>query len=87
MSVNPKHSDRGAYGLDGPDSQPGFIPVSFFWEPTVADSCFFVADRAYRVRAIRARVEVVGACTTTPSENSGSMTKSSVLSSPTLPLA
>lgn len=38
----------------------GSIPVSFFYEATVADSSFFVADRAYRVKSIVGCVEVVG---------------------------
>jgi hypothetical protein len=42
------------------------IVASFAWDPTTADSSFFVAGRDYRVLGITARVEVAGtggACT------------------------
>lgn len=41
-------------------STAGFIPVSTFYIPTSVDSPFFIATRAYRVKAITGRVEVAG---------------------------
>lgn len=62
MSVNiVQNNDRsmGLRGSEGP-SHGAFIPVSFAWNPSSVDSPFFVAERPYKVQAIRARVEVAG---------------------------
>lgn len=44
----------------GGNLEAAVTPVSFAWDPNVADATFFVANRNYRVLAITARVEVAG---------------------------
>ena len=45
-------------GADILDASAG--SVSFDWDPGVADSCFFVANRKFRIKGIIARIEVAG---------------------------
>lgn len=51
---------RPALLARAPRTEQGLLPVSFTWDPSTADTVFFVADRAYRIENIRARVEVAG---------------------------
>lgn len=61
MAVNLKQNADGSMGLQGTQlDDGGFIPVSFSWNVPNADTAFFVADRPYRVKAIRARVDTAG---------------------------
>lgn len=67
MSVDLKQNPDGSFGLAGVDTgDGGFIPASLPYTATIANGSFFVADRAYVVKAIRGRVDVAGtggACT------------------------
>lgn len=61
MSVNLKQNEDGSLGLQGTDlDEGGFIPVSIEWTAASVDKVSFVATRAYRVKAITARVEAAG---------------------------
>lgn len=58
---NLKQNPDGSMGIEGRQlDDGGFIPVSFYWNVPNADISFFVADRPYRVKGIRARVDTVG---------------------------
>lgn len=50
----------GTPGEINAQGSSSFVPVSALWIPTSIDSPFFVATRPYRVKAITARVEVIG---------------------------
>lgn len=71
MSVDIKQNADSSMGLVGssPITNPageGFVPVTLNYTASTVDSSFFVADRAYVVKAIRGRVDVAGtggACT------------------------
>lgn len=61
MGVNIKQNDDGSMGLQGVDlGEGGFVPASAEWTASSADKVVFVADRAYTVKGILARVEVAG---------------------------
>jgi hypothetical protein len=61
MACVPKHSPDGSWGLEGVDrGDGGFIPVSIEYLAASVDKVAFVADRQYRVKGIRGRVEVAG---------------------------
>lgn len=61
MGVNIKQNDDGSMGLQGSQlDDGGFIPVSIEWDAASVDKSGFVADRPYRVKAIRARVTAAG---------------------------
>lgn len=61
MGVNLKQNPEGSLGLQGADlGEGGFLPVTAEWNASSVDKVFFVADRAYRVHGIRARVTVAG---------------------------
>jgi len=67
ISQNPDSSMDlvGLSSLTNPSGR-GWVPVTVNYVATTADSTFFVADRAYVVKAIRGRVDVAGtggACT------------------------
>ena len=68
MSVDIAQHPDSSLGLVGSASTggAGFIPVTINYVATTPDCTFFVADRAYVVKAIRGRVDVAGtggACT------------------------
>lgn len=71
MSVDLKQNADSSLGLVGsnPIANPageGFVPVTINYTASTVDGTFFVADRAYVVKAIRGRVDVAGtggACT------------------------
>ena len=68
MSVDIAQHTDSSLGLVGSASTggAGFIPVTINYVATTPDCTFFVADRAYVVKAIRGRVDVAGtggACT------------------------
>lgn len=61
MGIALKQATDGSMGLEGTDAGAGgFVVESFNWTASSADAAFFVADRAYVVTGIRARVEVAG---------------------------
>lgn len=62
MSVSIVQNARGDMGLQSSNKQDegGFIPVNINWIAGDTDKIAFVADRPYRVKAIRVRVEVAG---------------------------
>lgn len=58
---NIRQNQDGTLGIQGSQlDDGGFIPVQFWWNVPNADSSFFVADRPFRVKAIRARVDTAG---------------------------
>ena len=68
MSVDIKQNADSSMGLVGNASTggEGFVPVTINYTASTPDCTFFVADRAYVVKAIRGRVDVAGtggACT------------------------
>jgi len=68
MSVDIKQNADSSLGLVGNASTggEGFVPVTINYVAATPDCTFFVADRAYVVKAIRGRVDVAGtggACT------------------------
>lgn len=68
MSVDIRQSPDSSMELVGNASTGGggFLPVTINYVATTPDCTFFVADRAYVVKAIRGRVDVAGtggACT------------------------
>lgn len=69
MSVDLKQNADGSFGLVGVDAGEGnFMTASIPYTASIADTAFFVADRAVVVKAIRGRVDVAGtggACTAT----------------------
>ena len=62
MTANLRQTDRGDTELSGMDGNGyGFIPAHLRWDAgSVATHVIFVADRAYRIKAATARVEVAG---------------------------
>ena len=68
MSVDIKQNPDSSLGMVGNASTggEGFVPVTINYTASTPDCTFFVADRAYVVKAIRGRVDVAGtggACT------------------------
>lgn len=68
MSVDIKQNADSSLGMVGNASTggEGFVPVTINYTASTPDCTFFVADRAYVVKAIRGRVDVAGtggACT------------------------
>jgi hypothetical protein len=68
MSVDIRQAPDSSLELVGNASTggPGWLPVTINYVATTPDCTFFVADRAYVVKAIRSRVDVAGtggACT------------------------
>jgi len=68
MSVDIKQNPDSSLGMVGNASTggEGFVPVTINYTASTVDCTFFVADRAYVVKAIRGRVDVAGtggACT------------------------
>lgn len=58
---NIRQNQDGSLGIQGSQQDDGgFIPVEFNWNVPNADTSFFVADRPYRVKGIRARVDTAG---------------------------
>lgn len=58
---NLKQNADGSLGIQGTQlDDGGFEIASFFWNVPNADISFFVADRPYRVKGIRARVDTAG---------------------------
>lgn len=56
-----KQNADGSMGLQGSDlGDGGFVPVNIEYGAASVDKIAFVADRAYKVKAIRGRVEVAG---------------------------
>lgn len=56
-----KQNPDGSLGIQGSQlDDGGFLQVSIEWLATSVDKVSFVADRPYRVKGIRARVEVAG---------------------------
>lgn len=56
-----KQNPDGSLGIQGSQlDDGGFIQVSIEWLASSVDKVSFVADRPYRVKGIRARVEVAG---------------------------
>jgi len=56
-----KQNPDGSLGIQGSQlDDGGFISASFNWNVPNADTSFFVADRPYRVKGIRARVDTAG---------------------------
>lgn len=61
MGVSIKPNFDGSMGLQGTDGgDGGFVPVSIEYNASSVDKVSFVADRAYKVKAIRGRVEAAG---------------------------
>lgn len=56
-----KQNPDGSLGIQGSQlDDGGFLQVSIEWLASSVDKVAFVADRPYRVKGIRARVEVAG---------------------------
>ena len=61
MGISLKQNSDGSMGLQGSQlDDGGFLTVSAEWTASSVDKSFFVADRPYVVKAVRARVTAAG---------------------------
>ena len=61
MSVDMKQNPDGSMGFAGVNAgDGGFIPVNMPYTAATADGSFWTADRAYVVKSITGRVDVLG---------------------------